>query len=143
MATHADKLFHLGIDKAVTRSNLSKANEQRDYRIFEEYVCFMIEQARKKRQAEIFKLGRLVYTFDTISVLRYSNGLNSVSMKAALRCILFSIIPVLVHINTASVDDTKAMSKIPYEQGSYYILTRETTILATFTVVVKYDLKLE
>ena len=33
MEAHAGKLYHLGICKSVTRSNLSKANEQRDYRI--------------------------------------------------------------------------------------------------------------
>lgn len=34
MEAHAGKLYHLGIGKSVTRSNLSKANEKRDYRIF-------------------------------------------------------------------------------------------------------------
>ncbi len=32
---HSSKLSHLGKGKSVTRSNLSKANKQRDYRIFE------------------------------------------------------------------------------------------------------------
>ena len=45
MEAHAGKLYHLGIGKSVTRSNLSKANEQRDYRIFEEYATFMIAEA--------------------------------------------------------------------------------------------------
>ena len=40
MEAHAGKLYHLGIGKSVTRSNLSKANEQRDYRIFEEFRLF-------------------------------------------------------------------------------------------------------
>ena len=31
---HWRKLYHLGMGKSVTRSNLAKANEQRDYRIF-------------------------------------------------------------------------------------------------------------
>lgn len=38
MEAHAGKLYHLGIDKSVTRSNLNKANEQRNYRIFEEFA---------------------------------------------------------------------------------------------------------
>ena len=40
MEAHAGKLYHLGIGKFVTRSNLSKANEQRDYRIFEEFAFY-------------------------------------------------------------------------------------------------------
>lgn len=38
MEAHAGKLYHLGIGKSVTRSNLNKANEQRNYRIFEEFA---------------------------------------------------------------------------------------------------------
>lgn len=56
MEAHAGKLYHLGIGKSVTRSNLSKANEQRNYRIFEEYTTFMIAEARKRRINKIFEL---------------------------------------------------------------------------------------
>ena len=31
---HHSKLYHLGFGKNVTRSNLSKANENRNYKIF-------------------------------------------------------------------------------------------------------------
>ena len=56
MEAHAGKLYHLGIGKSVTRSNLSKANEQRDYRIFEEFAFFMIAEARKRRIPKIIEL---------------------------------------------------------------------------------------
>ena len=42
LEAHAGKAYHLGIGKSLSRSNLSKANEQRDYRIFEEFAFFMI-----------------------------------------------------------------------------------------------------
>ena len=45
LEAHAVKVYHLGIGKSVTRSNLSKANEQRDYCIFEEFAFFMIADA--------------------------------------------------------------------------------------------------
>ena len=54
MEAHAGKLYHLGIGKSVTQSNFSKANEQRDCRIFEEYAAFMIAEARKRRIDKIF-----------------------------------------------------------------------------------------
>ena len=56
MEAHAGKLYHLGIGKSVTRSNFSKANEQRDYRIFEEFAFYMIAEARKRRIQKIFEL---------------------------------------------------------------------------------------
>ena len=56
LEAHQGKLYHLGMGKSVTRSNLSKANENRDYRIFEEFAFHMIEIARKKRTTKIFDL---------------------------------------------------------------------------------------
>ncbi|MDR2928455.1 MAG: DUF4372 domain-containing protein, partial [Cytophagaceae bacterium] len=34
METHSRKLYHLGVGKSVTRSNLSKANAERECRKF-------------------------------------------------------------------------------------------------------------
>ena len=68
MEAHAEKLYHLGIGKSVTRSNLSKANEQRNYCIFEEYATFMIAEARKRRINKIFELDGHVYAFDSTTI---------------------------------------------------------------------------
>jgi hypothetical protein len=54
--------------KSVTRSNLSKDNAQRDYRIFEEYATFMIAEARKRRINKIFELDGHVYVFDSTTI---------------------------------------------------------------------------
>ena len=53
---HQEKCYHLGVGKHVTRSNLAKANENRNYRIFENFAFYMISEARKKRINDIFKL---------------------------------------------------------------------------------------
>ena len=68
LETHAGKVYHLGIGKSVTRSNLSKANEQRDYRIFEEFAFFMITEARKRRIQKIFERDGHVYAFDSTTI---------------------------------------------------------------------------
>ncbi len=68
LEAHTGKLYHLGIGKSVTRSNLSKANEQRDYRIFQEYATFMIAEARKRRIERIFELDGHVYAFDSTTI---------------------------------------------------------------------------
>ena len=65
---HAGKAFHLGFGKAATRSNLSKANNNRDCRIFEEFAYRVMAEARKCRAVEIFKLGGKVYAFDSTTV---------------------------------------------------------------------------
>lgn len=45
LQAHQEKWYHLGLGKSVTRSNLSKANENRDYHIFEDFAYYMVEQA--------------------------------------------------------------------------------------------------
>ena len=76
-----ENFYHLGIVMSCNTKHLSKANEQRDYRIFEEYATFMIAEARKRRINKIFELDGHVYAFDSTTrltcVWRYLNGLNS------------------------------------------------------------------
>ena len=131
MEAHSGKLYHLGIGKSVTRSNLSKANEIRDYRIFEEFAFFMIEQARKKRQTEIFKLGGFVYAFDSTTIdLCFSvfEWAKFRKKKGGIKIhTLYDVetqIPAFVHITAAAVHDSKAMIEIPYEAGAHYIFDR-------------------
>lgn len=68
LEAHQGKLYHLGMGKSVTRSNLSKANENRDCRIFEEFAFYMIDVARKKRATKIFDLDGRVYAFDSTTI---------------------------------------------------------------------------
>ena len=84
MEAHAGKLYHLGIGKSVTRSNLSKANEQRNYRIFEEYATFMIAEARKRRINKIFELDGHIYAFDSTTLLQSDTHFFYIG------CIIFS-----------------------------------------------------
>ncbi|HHU26500.1 MAG TPA: DUF4372 domain-containing protein [Bacteroidales bacterium] len=60
---HRQKCYHLGLGRHVTRSNLAKANTNRDYHIFKEYAYYLVSEARRKRATEIFKLDDNVYAF--------------------------------------------------------------------------------
>ena len=60
--------YHLGFGKGVTRSNLSKANLERDYHIFEEFAYFVVNEAREKRVTDLLNLDGNVYAFDSTTV---------------------------------------------------------------------------
>lgn len=87
LAPHKKAFKHLGFGKSVTRSNLSKANEIRDVRIFEEFANRVISIARTKRTGvKDFFLANNVYAFDssTISLcLSVFGGLNFIMAKVA------------------------------------------------------------
>ena len=65
---HSGKAYRFGFGKSVTRSNLAKANQNRDCRIFEEYAYYMMELARNLNDTTIFNLGGTVYAFDSTTV---------------------------------------------------------------------------
>ena len=123
---------HLGFGKSVTRSNLSKANEVRDVRIFQEFADRMVETARKKRDGiKDFFISNKVYAFDssTISLClsifwwtKLHHGKGGVKLHE-----LYDVktdVPAFSIITDASLHDSKVMGLIPYEKGSFYIFDR-------------------
>ena len=65
---HNRKWKPLGFGMNVTRSNLAKANTNRDYRIFEDFAYYLVSEARRKRATDIFKLDGNVYAFDSTTI---------------------------------------------------------------------------
>jgi hypothetical protein len=65
LEAHHSKCYHLGMGKNVSKSSLAKANQDRDYHIFEEYAYCLVNEAQQKRVTSIFKLGGNVYAFDS------------------------------------------------------------------------------
>lgn len=123
---------HLGFGKSVSRSNLSKANEVRDVRIFQEFADKMVSLAKAKRGVtNDFFISNNVYAFDssTISLClsvywwaKLHHGKGGVKLHE-----LYDVktdIPVFSIITGASVHDSQVMGLIPYEKGSFYIFDR-------------------
>lgn len=128
---HQEKCYHLGVGKHVTRSNLAKANENRDYRIFEDFAFYMISEARKKRVNDIFKLNGNVYAFDSTTIdlcLKLFPWANFRTHKGGIKIhTLYDVetqVPAFVHLTEAKINDVKAMDVIPYESGSFYVFDR-------------------
>src|SRR5690554_2285521 len=53
---HHSKCYHLGMGKNVSKSSFARANQDRDYHIFEESAYYLVNEARQKRVSDIFKL---------------------------------------------------------------------------------------
>ena len=65
---HSSKWYHLGLGRSVSKTNLAYANQNRDYRIFEEFAYYMVSEARDKRKTKIFELQGNVYAFDSTTI---------------------------------------------------------------------------
>ena len=128
---HRNKCYHLGFGKRVSRSNLSKANQNRKCEIFEEYAYYLVAEARSRRIADIFKLGGNVYAFDSTTIdlcLSVFWWATFRKHKGGIKIhTLYDVetqVPAFFHITEAAVNDVRAMDEIPYEPGAYYIFDR-------------------
>ena len=132
LEAHRSKSFHLGLGrKPIAKTTLATANQNRDYRIFEEFAFYMMGEARQKRAEDIFKLGGKVYAFDSTTIplclsvfwwakFRKEKG----GVKAHVLYDLEAQVPAFYHITMASVHDSKVMKEISYETDAYYIFDR-------------------
>lgn len=115
---HSRKSYHLGFGKSgITRSNLSKANENRDYRIFERFAYKMIDIAQKKRLTREFEIEGRFYAFDSTTIdlclslfcwAKFRKTKSGIKMHT-----LFDV-----------------ATQIPYEPNAYYIFDRGYFYLA-------------
>ncbi len=130
---HKAKSYHLGFGLNVTRPTLARANIRRNYKLYEEFACHLIDYARKVCVCSDFEVNvdGNVYAFDSTTIdlclsvfwwAEFRKAKGGIKMHT-----LYDVktqIPSFIYITPASVNDVKAMDQIPYERGSYYIFDR-------------------
>lgn len=134
LEAHSNKYYHLGFGATLSRRNLGKANQNRDYRIFEEFACILMSEARQsyyKNDFEIQVDGN-VYAFDSSTIdlclsifwwaeFRKHKG----GIKLHTLYDVKTSIPVWILITNAKLHDVNALNNLSYESGSFYIFDRE------------------
>ena len=68
LAAHYSQWYHLGFGRSISKINLEYANQNRDYRIFEEFAYYTVPEARDNRKTRIFELQGNVYAFDFTTI---------------------------------------------------------------------------
>lgn len=131
---HSSKYYHLGFGKNVSRSNLAEANEQRDYRIYEDFAYEVIKIARLECLKDSdFKLGikKNVYAFDAtvidlcLSVFWWASfRQNKGAVKVHTLYDVKTSIPSFILITPGDVHEVNAMDHVVYEPGAFYIMDR-------------------
>ena len=133
LEAHSKKYYHLGLGKNVTRTNLGKANRNRDYRIYEEFAYVLIEEARRTVYKDDFevKVDANVYAFDSTTIdlclsvfwwaefRKYKGGIKLHTLYD-----IKTSIPSLVLITSAKVHDVNMLDELAYEAGGFYIMDK-------------------
>ena len=133
LEAHKSKCYHLGFGSTVTRTNLGKANRNRNCRIFEELAYLLIENARKSYYKNDFKIviDGNVYAFGSstidlcLSVFWWAEFReHKASMKLHTLYDVKTSVPSFMLITPAKTHDVNAMDWLHYESGSFYIFDR-------------------
>lgn len=126
---HRSKQYHLGVGRnPIAKATLSYANQNRDYRIFEDFAFFMMKEACEKRATNILDIPEKKYAFDSTTIplclatfpwakFRRKKG----GVKAHVLYDIEALVPAFYTVTTASRHDSTTMSSIPYEPNAYFI----------------------
>lgn len=134
LKAHQNNLYHLGIRQQVNQSSLSRANEKRDYRIFQDFGYHLIEQVRPlfaKERTPLIDLEETIFALDSTSISvsinlaawasgKYSRG--AVKMHTLLD--LRGNIPTFIHISDGTWHDSNVMDYIQIESNAVYTMDK-------------------
>jgi hypothetical protein len=133
LSAQVSKLYHMGINSAISRSTLADANESRDWRIYADFAQRLIAQARKLYAGEDFglDLSNTVYALDSTTIdlcLSIFPWATFRTTKAAIKIHtlldLRGAIPSFIHITEGRWHDVNILDLFIPEPGAFYIMDR-------------------
>ena len=69
LQAHKSKRYHLGLGREpIAKTTLATANQNRDYRIFEDFAFYMMKEASEKRATNILDIPGKKYAFDSTTI---------------------------------------------------------------------------
>jgi hypothetical protein len=130
------KLYHTGIRGNISRSTLADANENRDWRIYQDFAQVLIAQARSLYVNEEFgvTLDNAVYALDSTTIdlcltlfpwAQFRKHKSAVKMHTLLD--LKGSIPCFIHITSGKVHDVNVLDVLPLEAGAFYVMDKAYT----------------
>jgi len=128
------KLYHMGIRGTLAKTNLARANENRDWRIYAELAQVLISKARVLYQDDpdfVISLDNTIYALDSTTIdlcLSLFPWAKFRKHKAAIKLHtlldLRGSIPSFIEITTGLIHDVNILDILIPEPGSYYIMNR-------------------
>lgn len=134
LRAHQSKLYHMGIRSSkVARNTLSKANENRDWRIYADFAQSLIRIARPLYAGEDLglDLDNTVYALDASTIdlclsvfpwALFKSTKSAVKLHTLLD--LRGNIPTFMHISDGKMHDVNVLDILLPEAGAFYIMDR-------------------
>jgi len=128
-----EALYHLGFREPVAKSTLAEANEQRDWRLWEDLAKHLMRKARTLYTGEDLglELGNTVYALDSTTIdlsLTLFPWADFRRTKAGIKLHtqidLHGPIPTCIHITNARQHDVRWLDELIFEPGAFYVIDR-------------------
>jgi hypothetical protein len=137
LKAHKDKLYHLGIRQNVSHTSLSRANENRDWRIFADFGTYLINTVQplySGHKVPNMDIDNDVFALDSTTISlsltlfswargKYSRG--AVKMHTLLD--LRGNIPSFILITDGRYNDMRAMDEIDMVPNAIYVMDKAYT----------------
>ena len=126
-------LYHLGLREPVARVTLAEANEQRDWRLWQDLATGLIKRARRLYAGEDLglDLDETIYALDSTTIdlsLQLFPWAEFRSTKAGVKLHtqldLRGPIPVHIEVRAARSHDVLWLDTLIFEPGAFYLLDR-------------------
>lgn len=133
----APKLYHMGFrSRRISRSTLSDANRQRDWRIYADFAHILIARARKLYAEESFgvDLKGAAYALDSTTIdlclslfpwATFRRRKGAVKLHTLLD--LRGNIPCFLRVSHGRMHDVNILDELPIEPGAFYIMDKAYT----------------
>jgi len=134
LKAHKNKLYHLGIKQNVNQSSLSRANENRDWRIFADFGQYLISIVQplyvEENLPDIYAENQ-VFALDSTTISlsiklfswafgKYTRGAVKVHTLLDLR----GSIPAFIHITHGKYHDSNVLDIMPIERNAIYVMDK-------------------
>src|SRR2546426_2730274 len=134
LQSQQNKSYHLGMGKGTSKANLAKANEKRDYRIYESFASLLVDQVQKLAVLEMIydlPIDAPVYAIDaTVIDLclnifwwgKFRKHKAAVKLHAMLD--VKTNIPTFIYITSGAIHEINALNHFPIDAGSFYLMDK-------------------
>ncbi len=134
LQSQQNKSYHLGMGKGTSKTNLARANEKRDYRIYESYAATLVRQVQQlsvdfepldlSTNASVYAIDATVIDL-CLSIFWWGKFRKH---KAAVKMnVVFDIranIPTFIDVSSGGIHEVHFLKQITFEAGSYYVMDK-------------------
>lgn len=134
LEAHSKILYHLGFRRAVNHTSLSRANENRDYHIFEGLGMYLIGLVRpmySDTKIPETTIDNIIYALDSTTIStsiklatwalgKYSKGAVKIHTLLDLR----GSIPANIHITDGKWHDSNELDELTPEPYAFYVMDK-------------------